>query len=90
MATLAIRPSLGELYRFIAKIQDYPITVRELLQRARELKAPLEVVDFYRSFDHDQVFLDEEDLTSRSEQIDIMRAEEADMPQEEERSPEEY
>ena len=90
MATIAIRPSLGELYKFIGKINDYPISVRQLVERARELQAPRAVVDFYKSFDERQVFEDKEELTGRSEQIDIMRAEEAEMPREEENSPEDY
>lgn len=80
MATIAMRPSLGELYKFIAKIQDYPISVRQLIEKAHDLKAPDEVVDFYKKFDRNQVFKDEGDLTDRSEVVDILRAEEAEMP----------
>jgi hypothetical protein len=63
--------------------------VGQLLNLARQQRAPKAVIDFYKSFDQDQVFRDEDELTGRSEQVDIMRQEEADMPREDLLVPEE-
>lgn len=90
MNTLTIEPRLHDLYEFIEKVERYPVSAGQLLQPARRLKAPQPVVDFYRTFHRDQVFRDAEDLTSRSEQVDIMRREEDEMPPEIERGPEDY
>lgn len=90
MITLTATPTLNQLYEFISKVKTFPISVHELLSLARNLREPKEVIDFYKAFDPNQVFSDVEDLTSRSEQVEIMHAEVAEMPQEIERSPEEY
>lgn len=90
MNTLAIKPPLNDLYRLINQVDDYPVSVRQLLKLARQLNAPRSVIEFYKSFQPDQVFSDEEDLTSRSEQVDLMRREEGEMPPEIERGPEDF
>jgi hypothetical protein len=89
MNSLAIQPKLIDLYRFIDKVNRYPVSVGQLLNLARQQRAPKAVIDFYKSFDQDQVFRDEDELTGRSEQVDIMRQEEADMPREDLLVPEE-
>ena len=80
MEILLTRPALTDLYRFISKIDNYPVSVDELLEKARRLKAPRPVVDFYKSFGRHQVFDDQDDLLNRSEQVGIMRRDERDMP----------
>ena len=90
MATLAMQSSLSDLHGFIAKVRGYPVSVRQLIKFARDSQAPKDVIKFYETFDDDQVFKDKDDLTSRSEQVEIMREESGEMPREEERSPEEY
>lgn len=90
MNTLAIKPPLGDLYNFIDKVHSYPVSAGQLLQLARRSRAPKPVIDFYKTFHGDQIFKDEDDLTSRSEQVDLMRREEDEMPPEIERGPEDY
>jgi hypothetical protein len=85
-----IRPPLSQLLKLIDKVPDYPISNRDLVNFARDKKAPEVVVDFYRTISEDRIYEDKDELTGVSEQIDIMRHEEADMPAEIERGPEEY
>jgi hypothetical protein len=80
MNTLVARPALSELYDFIDKVDIYPISVTQVIDLARRVRAPKPVTDFYKSFGRGQVFSDQEDLLSRSEQVEIMRQEERDMP----------
>lgn len=89
MATMAITPPLSELNRFISSIRAYPVSVRQLLQRAQEKRAPQEVRQFYEAFDQDRVFSDKDDLAVVTEQVEILREENQEMPQEEFVSPEE-
>ncbi|MGH7157099.1 MAG: hypothetical protein ACREGG_03255 [Candidatus Saccharimonadales bacterium] len=89
MATIAITPSLNELNRFIFSIRAYPVSVRQILQRAQEKQAPKEVQQFYQAFDQDRVFKDRDDLAAATEQVEILREESQDMPQEEFVVPEE-
>jgi hypothetical protein len=84
------RPPFSQLLRLIEKVPHYPISNRQLIIFARRNKAPTKVVDFYRTISDDRMYEDKDDLIGTSEQIDIMRQEEADMPAEIERGPEEY
>jgi hypothetical protein len=86
---LAIRPPLSELYKFIDKIPRYPVSNSELLELASRIKAPKEVVDFYKSFG-DRKYGSKDELSTVSEQVDLIRQEEPEMPAEIERSPEDY
>ena len=90
MDTLTARPPLEDLYEFIGQVKGYPVSIEKLLAMARRLGAPDEVVSFYASFRPHRTFHDQDELLGCSEQVDIMRAERSTMPQEEERSPEEY
>jgi hypothetical protein len=90
MSTLTSTPSLDTLYTFIDKVNSYPITPRQLIGVAKDKRAPKSIVNFYAAFDPNQEFEDKDDLVSRSEQVEIMREQEAEMPREEERAPEEY
>lgn len=87
---LQSQPSLAQLNNLIKRVPAYPISVSGLLDLARSSRQPKEVLDFYKTFRQDQVFDDPEDLQSRSEQVEMMRQEEKDMPQELEKAPEEY
>ncbi len=89
MAIMTITPSLSELNRFIATISAYPISIRQLLERAHEGRAPRKVMEFYQAFDQDRVFSDRDDLAATTEQVEIMREESRDMPQDELAVPEE-
>ena len=87
---LAIKPPLNDLYKLINKVPRYPLNNKQLIEFASKEKASEEVVDFYRTFNDSQVYKDKNELLNLSEQIDLMRHEEADMPAEIERGPEEY
>ena len=80
MNTLVARPALSEIYDFINKVDNYPVSVNKLMNLARRVRAPKPVIDFYGSFGRNQVFKDEDELLSRSEQVEIMRQDELDMP----------
>ena len=86
----ASNPQLMALNRFIAKVDKYPVTVNELLRFARDVNAPKPIIDFYERFAPWLTFFDRDDLSSRSEQVDILREEVPAMPREEENSPEDY
>jgi hypothetical protein len=87
---LTIRPALTDLYKLIDKVPRYPITSRELTELAAKYRSPKEVVDFYRTFDNNHVYTSKEELAAISEQVDMIRHQEADMPPEIERGPEDY
>lgn len=82
MEVLLSRPVLTDLYRFISKVDAYPVSVDELVELARKIKAPRPIVEFYNSFGRLQQFADKDDLISRSEQVELMRQEELGMPRE--------
>jgi hypothetical protein len=87
---LTIQPPLSDLYKLIDKVPKYPLTNQQLLDFASKIKAPKEVVDFYKSFSDRYIYENKDELAAISEQIGLMRREEADMPKEVERGPEEY
>jgi hypothetical protein len=87
---MSTHPPLEQLLKLIEKVPSFPISNQQLVNFARQKKAPAGVVDFYRTISDDMVYESKDDLTGVSEQIDIMRQEEADMPAEIERGPEEY
>jgi hypothetical protein len=82
-------PSIDELYDLIDSVSAFPVTAGNLAELAVAEGAGRRVIDFYRSFPHDQIFKDREDLQARSEQIQMMSAEEDDQPWEIPRSPQE-
>lgn len=90
MDALAARPPLNDLYDFIGKIRAYPVSIEKVQTAARRLGATDEVISFYDSFTPRMTFRNKDELLSCSEQVDVMRAERSDMPEEVERSPEEY
>jgi len=80
MDALLVRPPLADLYRFIAKVDAYPVSADELVELAREVKAPRSTIEFYKSFGRLGRFADRADLINRSEQVEFMRQAEKDMP----------
>jgi hypothetical protein len=87
---LAIKPPLNDLYKLIDKVPKYPLSNRQLVNFASKVRAPKEVVDFYRTFNDSRIYKNRDDLATISEQVDLMRQEEAEMPREIERGPEDY
>lgn len=84
------QPSISELNRFIRQVDVYPVSAKQLQGLARRKKAPRRVVEFYRTFAPDRQFEDREDLAASSEQVEVMRQEESQMPQEDEQATEEF
>ena len=80
MYAIATQPSLDQIYGFISMVSRYPVSVTQLLNFAKDIRASKEIIGFYERFANDQIFDDQEELTCRSEQVGIMRSEEADMP----------
>lgn len=90
LGTAAVKPSPAQLNSFIARISSFPVTAAQLSKIGARLGAPKDVIRFYKSFAPDRVFEDEEDLAASTEQIEIMRGEQPEMPREEEVATEEY
>jgi capsular polysaccharide biosynthesis protein len=86
---LTIRPPLSELYKLIDKVAKYPVSNRQLIDLAAKSKSPRDVVDFYKTFS-DRIYSDRDELQGVSEQVDIMRQQEAETPPEIEPGPEEF
>lgn len=84
------QPTISQLNNLIKKIPKYPISVGRLIELARDTKEPKEVQSFYESFARDLEFDGPEDLKDRSEQVELMRQEEKEMPPEQQVAPEEY
>lgn len=82
MEGLLSRPVLTDIYRFISEVDAYPVSVDELIELARKIKAPRPIIEFYKSFGRQLLFKDQDDLLSRSEQVGLMRQEEREMPRE--------
>lgn len=82
-------PSIEELHDLIDSVSVYPVRAHELAELAVAEGAGRRVVEFYQSFPADQIFLNANDLSARSEQVQIMSAEEVEQPWEIQRSPQE-
>ncbi len=81
------QPSLTDLHALIAKVSNYPITAKQLVELAAQNQLPKAVIDFYRAFPADEVFKDKEDLLARTESVEMLRHQSA--PREEMHAPEE-
>jgi hypothetical protein len=77
---LTASPPLADLYKLIAKVPRFPLSNRQLVEFASKVRAPKEVVDFYRSFGDDYQYQNRDDLSAVSEAVDLMRREEPQMP----------
>lgn len=88
MILLKKPPSLSMVHDFIGKVKKYPVTAGELVEMARRMGAPQEIIDLYSIFARDAVFPNKDDLTSRSEVIAILESQEE--PEEQLVAPEEY
>ena len=89
MISTPSKPSLSQLNRFIDKVDGFPVSAKRLVEIARSSRTPKSVYEFYGSFADDQVFESKEELTARSEQVEMMRSLEPEMPREEFVAPEE-
>jgi hypothetical protein len=89
MILLDNQPRLSDIQALIARVPQFPYSVKQLIKLAREEHFPEEVVSFYKAFPPDEVFEDPEDLATRTEQIEIMTHEELGQPKEIWNAPEE-
>ena len=78
--------NMAKFHKLINAIRDYPVTADEVMQIARKLDAPEEVVAFYCEFPPDAVFSDRGDLITRTEEVEIFEESMPDQPEEEIRS----
>ncbi len=76
MILLEDQPTLTDLHQLIREVRDYPINVRELIELAQRVDAPRTVIDFYRTFPEDEIFLDEDDLMATTDNVELLRHQE--------------
>jgi hypothetical protein len=77
---LKVQPRLSDLRALIARVPGYPITAGSLVQLAKNQQMDPSVIEFYQTFPDDEVFVNQEDLISRSEALAIMTREEKEQP----------
>jgi len=82
-------PAKQDLNEFIDTVAYFPVSTVGLVDLAIAEGASRQVVGFFNSFPHDQVFSDYDDLAARSEQILIMEEERPQMPPEQILGPQE-
>lgn len=80
-------PTLTELHSLISKVSSYPIAANRLVNLAQRKGMSNAVVNFYKDFPQDEIFDDEDDLLSRTENLEILHHQTA--PKEEMHAPEE-
>ena len=80
MILLDNQPRLSDIQALIARVPNFPYSVKQLIKLASEEHFPEEVISFYKSFPSDEVFEDPEDLATRTEQVELMRHEEVRQP----------
>ena len=80
-------PLLTDLHALIAKVPNFPISVKKLVELAKQMKSPRAVIDFYSAFPEDEIFEDKDDLISRTDSVEMLHHQTA--PQEEMHAPEE-
>ena len=81
MILLDNQPRLSDIQALIARVPNFPYSVKQLIKLASEEHFPEEVISFYKSFPSDEVFEDPEDLATRTEQVELMRHEEVGQPE---------
>ena len=89
MIAISELPSIDELHDLIEGVHAFPVSAASLADLAIAEGAGRRVVDFYRCFPDDQLFANRDDLIARSEQVQMMSAEETEQPWEIQRSPQE-
>ena len=73
---------LSDIDSLVKHVPRYPISVNRLLELARQRRINRAVISFYKAFPESAVFVDKDDILSRSEAVDIMQRE--DQPLEDE------
>lgn len=69
------QPRLNDFYRLADQVPRYPISVKVLLDLARQKRMDRKVINFYETFPEDGVFTDKDDVIGRTEAVEIMRSE---------------
>lgn len=65
---------LTDIQSLIDKIPSYPISVKRLLELARQSRINKEVIRFYKAFPESAIFTDKDDMVARTEAIEIMQS----------------
>jgi predicted phosphoribosyltransferase len=81
-AGITVPVDLAALRMVLANVHQYPTTSRELAARAKRMRAPGNVVDFFESIPKDIEFKDKADVVRRTEAAAILEEEEVDQPDE--------
>ena len=66
---------LTDMHSLINQVPGYPISVKRLLELARQRRINREVISFYRAFPDTVVFADKDDLDAKTEAVQIMQSE---------------
>jgi hypothetical protein len=69
------QPRLNDIYQLAEQVPRYPISVKVLLDLARQKRMNRKVISFYEAFPKDEVFTDKDDVIGRTEAVEIMRSE---------------
>jgi hypothetical protein len=69
------QPRLNDIYQLAEQVPRYPISVRVLLDLARQKRMNRTVINFYETFPKDEVFTDKDDVIGRTEAVEIMQNE---------------
>lgn len=80
MITANKLPSLVEINRVAGSVKSFPVSAPEMVGLARHNNFSESLIEFYDDFPDDQVFEDYDDLLARSEQVQIMSAEQPEQP----------
>jgi len=64
--------NLDSLHQFIQRVEQYPITAKEIVELAIKEQVDPMIINFYRAFHKDEAFQNQEELVVRSEQIQLM------------------
>ena len=89
MITISKLPSLLELNRLAKAVDNFPITASQVTELSQDKSFNDSVTSFYSTFPANEVFESYDDLLTRSEQVQIMNAEQPDQPWEATLSPQE-
>jgi hypothetical protein len=75
MIILETHPQLADLHKLIDEVPRYPISARRLRVVARRKNFSPEVIYFYKRFSPDVVFKNKDDITARTELVEILQTE---------------
>ena len=66
---------LTDIQNLINQVPRFPISVKRLLEVAKQSRINKEVITFYQAFPESAIFSDRDDMLSRTEAVEIMQSE---------------